>query len=248
MSDLEPRTSKHPRNCTLPLISTAAIVLAAITPCVSFQTPLKFDPLHKCARQHFIYLPVATAPHLRAKTRAHTDDCESREKANEKKLRKSNLHPRNVFQGSYDMEKLCSSYPLLSRFVRPGHSNKGDRRLTIDFSDPDAVRTLNAALLAHHYGIQHWQEYLLPSSLIPPIPGREDYVHHIADVLASSSSIADYDDNENNKNSYIDLPNVPVGPTIRGLDIGTGASMIIHCWVRDSTVGLSWHPRSTQSL
>lgn len=128
------------------------------------------------------------------------------------------------------MEQLCRAYPSLAPFLRPGHSSKDDRRLTIDFSDPDAVRTLNAALLAHHYGIQHWQEYLLPSSLIPPVPGRADYIHHIADVLASSpiedDTIPNGSNTQTNKNNHIDFPNVPIGPTIRGLDIGTGASMI----------------------
>ncbi|KAI2495114.1 hypothetical protein MHU86_19388 [Fragilaria crotonensis] len=234
MSTLVPWTTTHQQNRTLRRVSTVAIVLALVTPCVSFQPPLEFHPLQQRSTgpKHFIYFRVATTHQLHAKTHARADDFQSGDKRNTKRLRQSNLHPRNIFQGSYDMDQLCRAYPRLAPFLRPGHSTKGDRRLTIDFSDPDAVRTLNAALLAHHYGIQHWQEYLLPFSLIPPVPGRADYIHHIADVLASSSSIHNDDDTpvgsntHTNKNSHVGFPNVPVGPTIRGLDIGTGASMI----------------------
>ncbi|MFM7967962.1 RlmF-related methyltransferase [Aeromonas sp. A-5] len=43
---------------------------------------------------------------------------------------------------------------------------------TIDFANPAAVKALNRALLAHHYGIVHWD---LPAGyLCPPIPGRVD--------------------------------------------------------------------------
>ena len=138
---------------------------------------------------------------------------------------KPSVHLRNAFQGSYDMDKLCATYPDLTKFIQKSHSKKAFRP-TIDFSDPDAVRALNAALLAHDYGIPHWQEHLPDSSLTPPVPGRADYIHYLADVLSSSSSRGRSNNNNNNDGGGIPIDDVPCGPEIRGLDIGTGASLI----------------------
>ncbi len=78
---------------------------------------------------------------------------------------------------------------------------------SIDFSDPAAVRALNRALLKTQYGIAHWD---LPEGyLCPPIPGRADYLHGLADLLAESN-----------------VGRIPRGAAIRALDIGTGANLI----------------------
>lgn len=78
---------------------------------------------------------------------------------------------------------------------------------TLDFSNPDAVKALNKALLLAHYDIQYWE---IPSTfLCPPIPGRVDYIHYLADLLAQS-------------NNGI----IPKGETVQGLDIGIGANCI----------------------
>ncbi len=90
--------------------------------------------------------------------------------------------------------------PALGPFVQP-HRLAGD---TIDFSDPVAVLTLNRALLKLHYGIAHWD--LPPGYLCPPIPSRADYLHTVADLLAADGP--------------------PRRPTVRVLDIGTGANGI----------------------
>lgn len=243
MIHLDACASKHQCNrtgSTLPRISAFvfAIILALVRPCASFQ-PLfgsqqHIHNVHYNRNQDNVNLQHQMTLRLHANAQARADECDSRDTNNGTGFRQINLHPRNAFQGSYDMEKLCCTYPLLSRFVRPGHDNNKNsridnrRRLTIDFSDADAVRTLNAALLAHDYGIHHWEEYLLPSSLIPPVPGRADYIHHIADVLASSCSMdaVILDNQQELNNTTLANANVPVGPTIRGLDIGTGASLI----------------------
>lgn len=113
------------------------------------------------------------------------------------------LHPRNPHRGRYDFEVLGHACPELLPFLRSNPA--GDQ--TIDFGDAEAVRCLNRALLADHYGIEHWQ---IPSGyLCPPIPGRADYVHHLADLLAI--------DNDGR---------VPNGAGVRVLDIGTGANLI----------------------
>ncbi len=87
------------------------------------------------------------------------------------------LHPRNRYQGHYDFAKLTSLVPELSSWLR----NRPYGGVTLDFSEPEAVRLLNQALLYDYYQL-HWQ--LAPGSLCPPVPGRADYIHHLADLLA----------------------------------------------------------------
>lgn len=116
---------------------------------------------------------------------------------------KTNLHPRNPFRFGYDFIKLTAAYQELSAFV----SINQHKIETIDFSNPEAVKALNKALLISEYGIQNWD---IPENyLCPPIPGRADYIHFIADLLA-----------ETNNNQ------IPEGSTVCGLDIGTGANGI----------------------
>ena len=116
---------------------------------------------------------------------------------------KSGLHPRNLHRFRYDFPILVESCPELSEYVS---INKfGDQ--SIDFSDPAAVKTLNKALLKHFYEIEFWD---IPAGyLCPPIPGRADYIHYAADILASV-------------NDGI----IPTGKSVKVLDIGTGANCI----------------------
>jgi 23S rRNA (adenine1618-N6)-methyltransferase len=52
---------------------------------------------------------------------------------------------------------------------------------TIDFANPEAVKILNYSLLKTYYKIDFWD---IPKNyLCPPIPGRADYIHHIAEFL-----------------------------------------------------------------
>ena len=113
------------------------------------------------------------------------------------------LHPRNLHNNRYDFEALIKTNPDLQEFVKP--NKYGD--LSIDFANPQAVITLNKALLSHFYGIKN---YTIPEGyLCPPIPGRADYIHHIADLLAISNNGV-----------------IPKGNTIKGLDVGIGANGI----------------------
>lgn len=131
---------------------------------------------------------------------------------------KKGPHPRNSFKGSYDMETLCRSYsPLNSHIVQPNENSNSRRilRPTINFADPDAVRALNTALLVSDYGIAPSYADILPGdALVPPVPGRADYIHYIADIIAEASG--------GRGNGSI----IPEGSSVRGLDIGTGASVI----------------------
>jgi 23S rRNA (adenine1618-N6)-methyltransferase len=95
------------------------------------------------------------------------------------------------------------SYPTL----QPHILIKPDGCKTINFANPNAVKALNAALLAHYYQVEFWD---IPAGyLCPPVPGRADYVHYLADLLAKDNQGV-----------------VPTGNTIKGLDIGAGANII----------------------
>lgn len=109
------------------------------------------------------------------------------------------FHPRNRHQGEYDFAALTAAHPPLAVKVRPN----GYGAQSVDFADPDAVRLLNQALIRLFYGID-WQ--LPPGSLCPPVPGRADYLHYLADLLAQD--------------------NRGVIPAADILDIGCGASCI----------------------
>ena len=96
-----------------------------------------------------------------------------------------------------------ASNPELKAFV----AKNPHEDLSIDFSNPDAVKALNRALLLEFYGIKKWD---IPRGyLCPPVPGRADYLHYAADLLAGS-------------NGEI----IPRGDSVRVLDIGVGANCI----------------------
>ncbi len=113
------------------------------------------------------------------------------------------LHPRNRHQGRYDFPALIKASPELAAFViiNP-YGNQ-----SIDFANPAAVKVFNRALLKQFYGINHWD---IPADyLCPPIPGRADYLHYLADLLAGENG-----------------GEIPRGPSLRALDIGVGANCI----------------------
>jgi 23S rRNA (adenine1618-N6)-methyltransferase len=89
------------------------------------------------------------------------------------------LHPRNAFKGSYDMDRLVAAHPALRNHIIPAASSKSGRA-TINFADAAAVRAINAALLKDQYGIDQWEQFLPDGRLVPPVPGRADYLHHVS--------------------------------------------------------------------
>ncbi len=120
----------------------------------------------------------------------------------QKNIMKDNLHPNNLHNRHYDFVKLTKSLPELEQYLIQIHHQQ-----TIDFANPSAVLALNKALLKAYYRIDYWN---LPSGyLCPPIPGRADYIHYLADLLKIANN------------------NQPVsGSKVTALDIGTGASCI----------------------
>lgn len=113
------------------------------------------------------------------------------------------LHPRNIHNQKYDFNALAVDFPPLKAFLNK--NQYGD--ISIDFSSSKAILVLNQALLIHYYKVRDWT--IPKGHLCPPIPGRADYLHYIADLLSEA------DDNT-----------PPTGNKIKGLDIGTGTSCI----------------------
>jgi len=107
------------------------------------------------------------------------------------------LHLKNPHT-SYDFDSLGKSHSELKPFVFINeHKTK-----TIDFANSEAVFHLNKAILKHYYHLKDWN---LPENyLCPPIPGRADYIYHLADILEEKGL-------QNN---------------VKGLDIGVGANGI----------------------
>lgn len=116
---------------------------------------------------------------------------------------KSQLHPRNKNVNRYDLTALSIAVPELKGLIKPNKFGED----SINFSNPQAVKLLNKAILNHYYGIKYWE--FPEENLTPPIPGRADYIHYIADLLAKSNA-----------------GEIPKGDKITCLDVGTGASCI----------------------
>ncbi|MEJ6473266.1 23S rRNA (adenine(1618)-N(6))-methyltransferase RlmF [Pseudoalteromonas piscicida] len=108
------------------------------------------------------------------------------------------MHPKNKHSAGYNIDKLTAAEPALKEFV----FNKPDGLQSIDFTNPDAVKLLNKALLKTEYQIEFWD--IPPQFLCPPVPGRADYIHALNDLLVDSK----------------------LSEQVQGLDVGTGANLI----------------------
>jgi 23S rRNA (adenine1618-N6)-methyltransferase len=109
---------------------------------------------------------------------------------------KNNLHPRNRHRGRYDFPTLIKALPELAEVVYV--NDYGDE--SVDFADPDSVKLLNKAILKSFYKINFWD---IPGGyLCPPIPGRADYIHYVADLVGAETK------------------------NVRVLDIGVGANCV----------------------
>ena len=116
------------------------------------------------------------------------------------------MHPRNQHKENYNFLELIQAVPELGVFVKMNaYGNE-----SIDFFNAEAVKLLNKALLKSNYGIAHWD---IPANyLCPPIPGRAEYMHQVADLLYKNNP--DY------------LQDKKLGNNIRVLDVGVGANCI----------------------
>ena len=116
---------------------------------------------------------------------------------------KTRLHPRNQHRERYDFKLLIQRCPELAPFVQLTIHNDE----SIDFANPEAVKMLNTALLKQYYALNYWD--IPPGYLCPPIPGRADYIHYMAELLGRYN-----------------YGKVPMGKKITCLDVGVGANCI----------------------
>ncbi len=117
--------------------------------------------------------------------------------------KQESLHPRSRHRGGLDFARLTATSPELAQFVAVNQWGNE----SVDFADPAAVKALNKALLKQYYQVAAWD--IPPGYLCPSIPGRADYVHCVADLLASSNGGV-----------------IPRGAAVRALDLGVGASLV----------------------
>tara|TARA_B100000767_G_scaffold109863_1_gene105159 strand:+ start:443 stop:1333 length:891 start_codon:yes stop_codon:yes gene_type:complete len=111
------------------------------------------------------------------------------------------MHPKNPYNNRYNIKRLVECYPLLQNYIVVNPSNEK----TIDFNSSKAVYALNKAILLADFRLK---DYFLPKGyLIPPVPGRLDYLLYLRDFISKKFNIKQ------------DLQ-------LNGLDIGCGANGI----------------------
>ena len=108
------------------------------------------------------------------------------------------MHKNSLHNTTYNFDELVKHHGALQAHVFTNNYHTQ----TMDFSNPEAVKALNTALLATHYDLKFWE--FPDENLCPPIPSRADYMHHLADLL---------------RRSHLDTD-------ITILDVGTGATAI----------------------
>ena len=147
------------------------------------------------------------------------------------KTHRQSLHPRNIHREAYDFPALIKTHPALAPHVQTNDYGQ----LAITFADPVAVKHLNAALLKQHYHIIGWD--IPAGALCPPIPGRVDYLHYVADL----PGIGEAAPHSGTK-----------APAVKLLDIGIGANGIyallacqIYGW---HCVGSDINPQSLENV
>jgi len=111
------------------------------------------------------------------------------------------MHLQNPYCIRYDLNRLVKHYPLLQKHIVLNPSGEE----TIDFLSSTAVYSLNKAMLLADFNLK---DYDLPMGyLIPPVPGRLDYLLHMQDFI-------------------LEKLNSSEDTQLRGLDIGAGANGI----------------------
>lgn len=111
------------------------------------------------------------------------------------------MHPQNPYGKRYDLKRLTAHYSELQGYIVLNPVGEE----TIDFGSSKAVYALNKAILLADFKLT---DYELPEGyLIPPVPGRLDYLLHMRDFLSEKLGME-------------------AGAELRGLDIGTGANGI----------------------
>ncbi len=126
------------------------------------------------------------------------------------------MHPRNkYFKNPVDFGELAEFRPSLKPYLIEKHSTSStsskvhgkDKQFsyTVDFSDPLVVRELTCAVLERDFDLR----VSIPSGfLVPVVPQKLNYILWIEDLISP-------------RVATVDLPTVPKGKEIFGIDIGT---------------------------
>ncbi|WP_297804257.1 23S rRNA (adenine(1618)-N(6))-methyltransferase RlmF [uncultured Polaribacter sp.] len=93
-------------------------------------------------------------------------------------MKEKGLHQKNNFKNGYNFKELIIKNPALKEFIVKNEFGT----VTIDFSNLEGVRELNKALICSLDKISNWN--FPKENLCPPIPGRLDYIHYLADLLS----------------------------------------------------------------
>lgn len=93
-------------------------------------------------------------------------------------MKEKGLHQKNNFKNGYNFKELIIKNPALKEFIVKNEFGT----VTIDFSNLEAVRELNKSLICSLDKISNWN--FPKENLCPPIPGRLDYIHYLADLLS----------------------------------------------------------------
>ena len=111
------------------------------------------------------------------------------------------MHAQNPYSDRYDLKRFATHHPKLQDHILLNPSGEE----TIDFSNSKAVYELNKAILLADFNIKNYE---LPMGyLIPPIPGRLEYLLQMREFISGKF-------------------NIDINTKLRGLDIGTGANGI----------------------
>lgn len=112
------------------------------------------------------------------------------------------MHPRNIYRTRTNFKELAIEFPEFRQHANQDVSGK----VTIDFTNPEALRALTTSLLKRDFDLN----VNIPSNhLVPTLPSRLNYIHWLEDILAILPSDC-----------------TPPGDVIRGIDIGTGVACI----------------------
>ncbi|XP_021934839.1 methyltransferase-like protein 16 isoform X2 [Zootermopsis nevadensis] len=92
------------------------------------------------------------------------------------------MHPRNIYKNPPDFKQLAISYPEFRKFAKQGITGK----VTIDFKNQEALRSLTTTLLQKDFGL-HVEIPL--NRLIPTLPLRLNYLLWIEDLMHFSVNL-----------------------------------------------------------
>ncbi|KAF4692975.1 hypothetical protein FOZ60_012204 [Perkinsus olseni] len=118
------------------------------------------------------------------------------------------MHPRNRHIKPVDYKELSikTGCEELAQYVY--HNRFGG--YSINYNNRNAVKCLTKCILLHLYNIKGWT--VPDGCLIPPVPTRENYVHHLADLIHPQQQ-------QSSSKCYRDT-------SVKGIDVGIGGNGI----------------------